>query len=474
MKKKIIRNTVAIVSAAVILTFLAVTFLMYTHSVKLLKFGTENEAETLKAAIDAGGMDFMENETFSQNGRRITIVDRDGEVMYDSEADAGSMGNHKERPEISQALYQSTGASLRDSDTLDKKVYYYAVTLKDGNILRVSSSMDSIYQLMFSMAPFMLLLVAAIIGISIAVIYIETERMVRPINEINLDKPLDEPIYEEFIPLLTRMDHQNERIRIQLEELKQAEGIRREFSANVSHELKTPLMAISGYAEIISHNMVKKEDIPEFAGRIYKEATRMTTLIEDIIKLSRLDEQSEIMPFEEVDLNRVTKEVADSLQTVARRRKISMTIDGDVPEIQGVRQVIYEMIYNLCDNALKYNRDGGSVHILLEPSPREGYSIRWSIRDTGIGVPEEEKERIFERFYRVDKSHSRETGGTGLGLAIVKHGANLHHALVTVDSKLGEGTCIMVEFPNNLPGLTNNRRPVSVADGRKIFGNLRA
>lgn len=287
---------------------------------------------------------------------------------------------------------QSTGASLRDSDTLDKKVYYYAVTLKDGNILRVSSSMDSIYQLMFSMAPFMLLLVAAIIGISIAVIYIETERMVRPINEINLDKPMDEPIYEEFIPLLTRMDHQNERIRIQLEELKQAEGIRREFSANVSHELKTPLMAISGYAEIISHNMVKKEDIPEFAGRIYKEATRMTTLIEDIIKLSRLDEQSEIMPFEEVDLNRVTKEVADSLQTVARQRKISMTIDGDVPEIHGVRQVIYEMIYNLCDNALKYNRDGGFVHILLEPSPREGYSVRWSIRDTGIGVPEEEKE----------------------------------------------------------------------------------
>ncbi len=446
MKSKIIRNTVAIVATAVILTFLAVTFLMYTHSVELLKKGTENEAETLKAAIDAEGIDFLKNEKLFQDSRRITIVDREGDVLYDSVADADSLDNHKTRPEISQALYQSAGASLRDSDTLDEKVYYYAITLDDGNILRVSSSMDNIYQLMFSMAPFMALLVAAIIGISVVIICIETERMVRPINEINLDKPLEEPMYEEFKPLLTRMDHQNERIRIQLEELKQAEAIRREFSANVSHELKTPLMAISGYAEIISRNMVKKEDIPEFADRIYKEATRMTTLIEDIIKLSRLDEQSDMMPFEAVDLNRVTEEVVDSLQAVARQRKITITVDGDVPTIDGVRQIIYEMIYNLCDNAVKYNRDGGSVHILMEPSPKEGYSVRWSVWDTGIGVPEEEQERIFERFYRVDKSHSRETGGTGLGLAIVKHGANLHQALLTVDSKLGEGTCIAIEF----------------------------
>ncbi len=447
MKKKIIRNTVAIVAAAVILTFLAVTFLMYTYSVDLLEKGTENEAEILKAAIDAEGTDFLKSETLFQDSRRITIVNREGEVLYDSVADEASMNNHKDRPEISQAIYQSTGSSLRDSDTLDKKVYYYAVTLDDGNILRVSSSMGSIYQQMFSMMPFMILLVAAIIGISIVMIYIETERMVRPINEINLDKPLEEPVYEEFKPLLNRMEQQNERIRIQLEELKQAEGIRREFSANVSHELKTPLMAISGYAEIISRNMVKKEDIPEFAGRIYKEATRMTTLIEDIIKLSRLDEQSDRMPFEPVDLNRVTKEVADSLQSVARQRKITITIDGDVSVINGVRQVIYEMIYNLCDNAVKYNRDGGCVHILMEPSPKADYSVRWSVRDTGIGVPEDEQERIFERFYRVDKSHSRETGGTGLGLAIVKHGAKLHRAFLTVDSKPGEGTCIMVEFP---------------------------
>ena len=336
---------------------------------------------------------------------------------------------------------------MRTSDTLDERVYYYAVALKDGSILRVSSSMDSIFAMMLSMAPYMIILAVAIIVISILIIRYETRRMIQPINEINLDRPLEEPMYKEFMPLLNRIDRQNERIRVQMEELKVAEGMRREFSANVSHELKTPLMAISGYAEIISRNMVKKEDIPEFADRIYKEASRMTTLIEDIIKLSRLDEQSDMMPFEAVDLNRVTNEVVDALQVVARKRKITMTVDGDVPPIEGVRQVIYEMFYNLCDNAVKYNEDGGSVHILLEPSPKPEYVVRWSVWDTGIGVPEEEQERIFERFYRVDKSHSRETGGTGLGLAIVKHGATLHDALVTIDSKVGEGTCIMVEFP---------------------------
>ena len=447
MRKKIIRNTTCIVTAAILLIFFAVTVLMYIHTVDLLKTGTENEARSLKAAIDMEGLEFLEAGPVLQENRRITVVAEDGMVLYDSVADAVTMDNHKSRPEISEALFHESGSSMRTSDTLDERVYYYAVALKDGSILRVSSSMDSIFAMMLSMAPYMIILAVAIIVISILIIRYETRRMIQPINEINLDRPLEEPMYKEFMPLLNRIDRQNERIRVQMEELKVAEGMRREFSANVSHELKTPLMAISGYAEIISRNMVKKEDIPEFADRIYKEASRMTTLIEDIIKLSRLDEQSDMMPFEAVDLNRVTNEVVDALQVVARKRKITMTVDGDVPPIEGVRQVIYEMFYNLCDNAVKYNEDGGSVHILLEPSPKPEYVVRWSVWDTGIGVPEEEQERIFERFYRVDKSHSRETGGTGLRLAIVKHGATLHDALVTIDSKVGEGTCIMVEFP---------------------------
>lgn len=446
MKKKIIMNTLCIVTAAVLIIFCAVTALMYIHSLELLKTGTENEAESLKAAIDVDGIQFLQDSHITQKNRRITVIDSDGTVLYDSVADIASMENHKSRPEISEALLRETGSSTRTSDTLGNKVYNYAVILENGSVLRVSSSMDSIFAMMLSMAPYMVLLAIGIIGVSIFIVRYETNRMVRPINEINLDRPLEEPMYKEFMPLLNRIDQQNERIRIQMEELKLAEGMRREFSANVSHELKTPLMAISGYAEIISRNMVKKEDVPEFARRIYKEATRMTTLIEDIIKLSRLDEQSDMLPFEDVDLNRVTNEVVDALQVVARQRKITMTVDGDVPPIEGVRQVIYEMIYNLCDNAVKYNKDGGAVHILMEPSPKPEYAVRWSVWDTGIGVPEEEQERIFERFYRVDKSHSRETGGTGLGLAIVKHGANLHDALVTIDSKIGEGTCIAVEF----------------------------
>ncbi|MDD3222767.1 MAG: two-component sensor histidine kinase [Clostridia bacterium] len=446
MKKKMIRNTIGIVVAAVILTFLAVTALMYNHSVDLLKDGVTSEAESLQAAIDMEGYDFLISAKIIHMNRRITIISREGTVLYDSEADARTMDNHKDRPEVAQALYQGTGSSTRVSETLDQQDYYYALTLTNGYILRVSGSMDSVYQMMWDMAPYMVALALVIIGVAIIIIRVETSRMVRPINDINLDKPLDEQNYEELMPLLNRMDQQNERIRIQMEELKHAEGMRREFSANVSHELKTPLMAISGYAEIISRNMVKKEDIPEFADRIYKEANRMTTLVEDIIKLSRLDEQSDMMPFESVDLNRVTNEIVDALQMVARKRNIALTVDGDVPPVNGVRQVIYEMLYNLCDNAIKYNQDGGSVHVLLEPSPKPDYAVRWSVWDTGIGVPEDEQERIFERFYRVDKSHSRETGGTGLGLAIVKHGANLHDALVTVDSKLNEGTCIAVEF----------------------------
>ena len=223
--------------------------------------------------------------------------------------------------------------------------------------------------------------------------------------------------------------------------------MRREFSANVSHELKTPLMAISGYAEIISRNMVKKEDIPEFAGRIYKEATRMTTLIEDIIKLSRLDEQSDMMPFESVNLNQITSEIVDTLQVVARKRHMTIYVDGEMPNIYGVRQVVYDMLYNLCDNAVKYNRDGGYVHILIEPSVKEGYAVKWSVKDTGIGIQEDKLEVIFENFEQLEKIAQENGWGYDNGLAIVKHGAKLHDALLEIESHVGEGTCISVEFP---------------------------
>lgn len=444
MKKKIIRNTMILASIVLIITFLAVSALMYTHSLDILINGTQHEALIAQIAVENNGIEFLENINLAGKEQRITVIRPDGQVLYDSDVDEESLDNHKLRPEVVQALNEGSGSSFRNSDTLEQRVYYYAIRLDDGNILRTSNAMDTFYRRIVDMLPYMILLMLALMGMCIITIRKETEKMVHPINEINLDRPLDEPMYEELMPLLNRMDIQNKRIRSQMEELKQAEGMRREFSANVSHELKTPLMAISGYAEIISCNMVKPEDIPEFAGRIYKEAGRMTTLIDDIIKVSRLDEESDMLPFEEVNLKSMTLEVIDTLQVLARKRNIQMTVSGEEGVIEGIHQVVYEMVYNLCDNALKYNRDGGTIAVHIEKTQN---GVCWSVQDSGIGIPKEEQERIFERFYRVDKSHSRETGGTGLGLAIVKHGAIIHDAKVSVESELGVGTCISVVFP---------------------------
>lgn len=447
MKKKIIRNTVIIIAAVLVLTFCAVAAVMYRHAISVLIAGTEHEARMVQVAVEHSGTEFLNDISLAGEAQRITLIDSDGRVIYDTDVDESIMDNHKLRPEVVQAFNEGVGTSLRNSETLDKRVYYYAILLENGSVLRVSSSTESLYAMVYNMIPYMFLLFVVIVIISVLIIRKETERMVQPINEINLDRPLEDATYEELMPLLNRMDVQNKRIRAQLEDLKQAEGMRREFSANVSHELKTPLMAISGYAEIISCNMVRPEDIPEFAGRIHKEAARMTTLIEDIIKVSRLDEQSDMLPFESVNLKEITMDVVDTLLVVARKRGIKITVEGNVPPIEGARQVLYEMIHNLCDNAVKYNRDGGSVHILMKKGEKDKETVYWEVRDTGIGIPEDEQDRVFERFYRVDKSHSRETGGTGLGLAIVKHGAILHDAVVNIESELNVGTCISVIFP---------------------------
>ena len=420
---------------------------MYKHAIRVLMGTVANETRMIQVAVEHNGTDFLSNVNLEGESQRITLINPEGNVIYDTDVDEETMDNHTERPEVIQALSEGVGTSLRDSDTLAKRVFYYAILMEDGNVLRVSNTVDSIYVLMYDMIPHLIALVAVISILSIVVIRLETDRMIRPINEIHLDHPLEEASYEELMPLLNRMDIQNNRIRMQMEDLKQAEGIRREFSANVSHELKTPLMAISGYAEIISCNMVRSEDIPEFAGRIYKEATRMTQLIEDIIHLSRLDEQSEMLPFEPVDINGMTAEIVDTLQDVARKRGIQIDVEGNLPEIEGVRPVLYDMLYNLCDNAVKYNRDNGRVHIRMEHSKGDSTRVCWSVCDTGIGIPKEEQERVFERFYRVDKSHSRETGGTGLGLSLVKHGAIIHDATVQVDSEVNVGTKILLTIP---------------------------
>ena len=243
-----------------------------------------------------------------------------------------------------------------------------------------------------------------------------------------------------------RVDQQNKQIARQVEELKSAEAMRREFSANVSHELKTPLMSISGYAELMMNGMVQPENVPEFSGRIYHEAVRLSSLVADIIQLSRMDEKSSDMPFEAVDLYELSEDIVNHLQNAAMKKKISLSLDGETVAIRGVRHVLYEMFYNLADNAVRYTDDGGTVKISV--GKQEGQPF-YTVEDNGIGIPANEQNRIFERFYRVDKSHSRQTGGTGLGLSIVKHGAVLHHAKINLESEPGKGTKMTLLFSKN-------------------------
>ena len=341
------------------------------------------------------------------------------------------------------AREKGSGAVVRFSETLSEQTFYYAVKLDSGNILRVAKTTDSVFHTMLSSFTLMGVLLLAILTVGFFLMERQTKKLIEPINQLDLEHPLEHVEYEELRPLLKRVDQQNKQIAQQVQELRQAETVRREFSANVSHELKTPLMSISGYAELMKNEMVRPQDVPEFAGRIYDEASRLTSLVQDIIEISKLDEKSGEMPFETVDLYEVVQDISQNLTLPAKKRKVTVLTEGKSAEIYGVRHILYEMLYNLVDNAIKYNREGGYVRVRLE---KEGEHVIFSVEDNGIGIPREEQERIFERFYRVDKSHSRKTGGTGLGLAIVKHGAVLHHAEILLNSEPEKGTKIQIRF----------------------------
>jgi two-component system phosphate regulon sensor histidine kinase PhoR len=315
-------------------------------------------------------------------------------------------------------------------------MYYYAILLQDGSVLRVAKTMDNLGAMARDTLP--------VIGVLAVVMMIfawilgrwQTERLIRPINELDIEHPLENVVYEELRPLLTAMDRRNK-------EKAAVEDMRKEFSANVSHELKTPLTSISGYAEIMKNGLVRPEDIPNFSERIYKEAKRLITLIEDIIKLSKLDEGSVEIEKEEVDLYELSREIISRLSMQASMKHVHVSLSGEPVTYVGIRQILDEMIYNICENAIKYNVEGGSVSVWVG-STLNGPKVQ--VNDTGIGIPKEHQERIFERFYRVDKSHSKERGGTGLGLSIVKHGALLHNAKVSVESDTGKGTRMEILF----------------------------
>ena len=437
MKKKIQRSMVLVLFVTLILFYGILAVILYDHNLSILEGEVRQEAKYVQAAINISGTDYLEQMDDVDRDTRLTQIAPDGEVLYDSRRDENSIENHRSRPEVQSALQSGTGEDVRMSDTVGREMYYYAVLLNDGSVLRVARTMDGLMRTAVNVFPVMGVLALLMMGFAVLLARWQTRRLIKPINELDLEHPLENDVYPELEPLLIAMDQQNK-------EKEAVSNMRKEFSANVSHELKTPLTSISGYAEIMKNGMVRPADIPLFSERIYKEARRLITLVEDIIKLSKLDEESVELEKQEVNLYELTREVVSRLAPQAAQKNIRMELTGEPVKYNGIRQILDEMIYNICENAIKYNNDNGRVSIWVGDT-LEGAKI--SVSDTGIGIPKEHQERIFERFYRVDKSHSKERGGTGLGLSIVKHGAILHGAKVIVDSEPGKGTRMEIHFP---------------------------
>ncbi len=438
----------AIWSVALIVFVASLVFVMgvsYTYFSGVQKDQLKIETELAAQGAMLGGTEYF--KSLKDVDYRITWIDSDGTVIYDNEADSGNMENHMQREEVKEAVKYGWGDASRYSTTLSERQFYEAKLLSDGSILRLSSKQITLWTLLLAFGqPIAFVALLALIA-SLILASRLSKRIVEPINKIDPERPLDfagKKELKEIEPLLRRMNMQQTEIKRNQEQLERTSQIHQEFTANASHELKTPLHAISGYAELLENGMVKPEDIRPFAGKIRNEAQRMTKLVSDILDLTKLDDDSGEMQWEEVDLSLVAKNAIDSVEAEADDMGISIEFSGETAVLQGIPQLLYSIVYNLCDNAIKYNRSGGAVKVFVSSSDD---SAVLSVRDTGIGIPEEHKSRIFERFYRVDKSHSREIGGTGLGLSIVKHAALIHHADITVSSKEKEGTTFTVVFP---------------------------
>ena len=405
-------------------------------------------AETALAAqgVTLSGTDYLGGLS---GDCRITWVAADGTVLFDNEADASRMENHLEREEIRQALQTGTGEARRYSPTLADRQLYAAQRLPDGSVLRLSAVQLALWSLVLGFAQPICLVALLALALSFFLASRLTKKIVAPINAIDPDNPMqyyERDEYREVEPLLRRIAAQQSQLRRDRAEIERASLIRQEFTANVSHELKTPLHAISGYAELLESGLAKPEDVKPFAGKIRSESCRMTKLVEDIIDLTRLDAGGADYVFEPCDLLRIAENAVDSLQSEAAGQSITLSLRGESAPMSGVPRLLHSIVYNLCDNAIKYNRPGGRVDVNVAP---EGEKVVLRVSDTGVGIPKESIDRIFERFYRVDKSRSKAVGGTGLGLSIVKHAALIEKADVRVESEPGEGSTFTVTFPAN-------------------------
>lgn len=550
MTKKIFKSIMFVCALVLAVGLAAVMGILYSNFDGQMRKELSKEAAYLAYGVEQQGLDYLKN--IKDKSARITYIDQDGTVLFDNEADVSEMKNHSDRTEFQKAEKYGAGESSRYSDTLSEKTIYYALRLKDGTVLRVSGTQDSVLALVENLIfPLcgLLCLMLILSGIMASAI---SKRIVKPINELDLESPEENQIYEELSPLLSKIYRQNREIQNQLELAKQQqeefalitenmqeglividkytmilsanssawnlfhvdrvrqgesvycldreeefrhaieqvlsgehtelvlklngsdiqlianpvirdkktegavvllvnvteklerESLRREFSANVSHELKTPLTSISGFAEIMQGGLVKCEDIPQFAGRIYKESQRLLQLVEDVIQISQLDEEKTSYTWEPVDVYQVCKNAFESLKEKAKRLNVHLYICGEYMKMEAVRTLLEEAVYNVCDNAIKYNRNDGSVSVFLTQTAQE---IQIVVKDTGVGIPKEDQDRVFERFYRVDKSHSKEIGGTGLGLSIVKHAVGALKGCVILRSEEGNGTEICMKFP---------------------------
>ena len=544
MTSKIFRSTVFVAVVVLLCSLGIVIGVLYNHFTGVQVQQLKDELSLAVTGTEQYGNTFLEN--VEADRFRVTWIDADGTVLFDTQVDQTTMENHADREEIQEAFETGSGSAVRNSSTLTEQTYYEAQRLQDGTVLRISTNQASAWALMMDLLWPIILIAVLAIGLSLILARRMAKNIVEPMNNLDLEHPLSNDTYEELSPLLRRINQQHLQIDAQMRKLQHktdefiqitshmqeglvvldketrirslnsaamkvfgteepcvgssffqvnrsnplrqalndaldrghgsvmqelegriyrfdtssiqsdgnllgavilavdvtesqnAEQMRREFSANVSHELKTPLQGIIGSAELLESGMVKPEDTSRFVGHIRKEASRLVNLIEDIIRLSQLDEGVEL-PTEPVDMLQLAEDVKEILAPSAAEKNVKIDVTGNGFTFKGVRRMLQEIIYNLCDNAIKYNVPGGSVTIHAENN-------RLVVSDTGIGIPAEHKERIFERFYRVDKSHSKASGGTGLGLSIVKHAVQYHHGIITLQSELSKGTTISVLF----------------------------
>ena len=437
MKRKINKQLIGIAIAGILATLLLTSAVFYDLFRKQVQEDLRVNVMILRSTgIFSGSAagDIM----IKPDNLRITWISSDGGVLYDNDAAVGNMENHLDRPEVQTALKSGSGQAVRKSSTLNKSTFYYAVRLEDGSVLRAAREAKNILSVYESALPVITLIIAVMIVCCIFLARFLTANLLKPMEEmaLNIDGYSVKPAYKELVPFA-------DTIRAQHVDILKAAKMRQDFTANVSHELKTPLTAISGYAELMENGIVQGEEVNRFSGEIRKNANRLLSLINDSIRLSQLDSMDEERGFETLDLYELARGCVENLRISAQKHDVSLVLKGSKTMIRANRELMTELVTNLCDNAIRYNNRNGWVNVTVG---EEGGKVLLEVKDNGIGIPKEHQDRIFERFYRVDKSRSKQTGGTGLGLAIVKHIVALHDADLKLESEPGKGTQIRVTF----------------------------